>query len=371
MPRRYRKTLKQSFFGDFIYAQAIPGDHFLVQMDKTVQWEQFTPVLIEAYKGQGEFGAIPYEPVMILKMLLLSYLYNISERQTEDFCNYYLPAKAFVGLGITDKAPDHSTLTVFKGRLLKHKGADDYTTLFDMIIKQAQAAGVQFGTIQVVDAVHTVANVNNEKDRKRMEEGNPSADPDATVVNKGKRTVTKADGTTQDEQVTYLGYKTHVSLDAGSGLVTSITPTWGDSADNRQMPGLVAHDTTLGIPAETYTADRAYDDGDLHELLWAQHKHSALHLKSQRTTKKDANKEIWFRLLASPFYQAGLRVRFRIERKFGEAKAWHGFDRCRYRGVDRYQVQSYLTFMVLNLKRMVLLVTGTRLRPLAKQLVEA
>jgi len=370
MPPRFRETLKQSFFGDFVYAQTVPSDHFLVQMDKTVQWEQFTPVLMEAYKGRGKFGAVPYAPVMILKMLLLSYLYDISERQTEEFCNYYLPAKAFVGLGITDKAPDHSTLAVFKVRLLKHKGADDYTKLFDMIIKQAQAAGVQFGTIQVVDAVHTVANVNNEKDRKRMEEGKPSADPDATVVNKGKRAVTKADGTTHDEQVKYLGYKTHVSMDTGTGLVTSITPTWGDSADNKQMPGLVAHDTTLGIPAETYTADRAYDDGDLHELLWAQHKHSALHLNTKRTTKKDANKEIWFRLLASPFYQAGLAVRFRIERKFGEAKAWHGFDRCRYRGVDRYKVQSFLTFMMLNIKRMVLLVTGTRFRPIAKQLVE-
>lgn len=371
MPRRFRETLKQSFFGDFIYAQAIPGDHFLVHMDKTVQWEQFTPVLIESYKGLGEFGAVPYAPVMILKMLLLSYLYNISERQTEDFCNYYLPAKAFVGLGITDKAPDHSTLTVFKVRLLHHKGADAYAKLFDLIIKQAQAAGVQFGAIQVVDAVHTVANVNNEKDRRRMEQGKPSADPDATVVNKGKRTITKADGTTQDEQVKYLGYKTHVSMDAQTGLVTSITPTWGDTADNKQMPGLVAHDATVGVPAETYTADRAYDDGDLHELLWARHKHSALRLNTQRTTKKDESKALWFKLLESPFYRAGLAVRYRIERKFGEAKAWHGFDRCRYRSVKRYQVQSYLTFMVLNLKRMILLVTGTRFRPLAKQLVDA
>ena len=60
MPRRFRETLKQSFFGHFIYAQAIPRDHFLVQLDKTVKWDQFTPVLIEAYKGQGEFGAVPY-----------------------------------------------------------------------------------------------------------------------------------------------------------------------------------------------------------------------------------------------------------------------------------------------------------------------
>ena len=370
MARRFRETLKQSFFGDFIYAQVIPGDHFLVQLDRTVNWDEFVPVLIEAYKGNGEYGSVPYNPVMILKMLLLSYLYDISERRTEDFCNYYLPAKAFIGLGIADRAPDHSTLTVFKVRLLEHKGAADYSELFDMIIKQAQVAGVKFGTIQVVDAVHTIANVNNEKDRKRIEQGKPSADPDATVVNKGTRTVTEPDGTTHKEEVKYLGYKTHVSLNAESGMVTSIIPTFGNTADNKEMPGLVAHDATLGIPAETYAGDKAYDDGDLHDMLWTLKKHSALRLHKKRTTKKDPNKQIWFKLLASRFYQAGLKVRFRIERKFGEGKAWHGFDRCRYRGVDRYKVQSFLTFMVLNLKRMVLLVTGVRFRPIAKQLVE-
>ena len=370
MPRRFRETLKQSFFGDFIYAQAIPRDHFLVQLDKTVKWDQFTPVLIEAYKGQGEFGGVPYEPVMILKMLRLSYLYDISERRTEEFCNYFLPAKEFVGLGITDRAPDHSTLTVFKVRLLEHKGVDDYNKLFDMIIGQAQASGVQFGPIQIVDSVHTVANVNNEKDRKRIEHGEPSADPDATVVNKGIHTVTEPDGTTHKEEITHLGYKTHVSLNAESGMVTSIHPTYGDTADNKEMPGLVAHDAKLGIPADTYAGDKAYDDGDLHDMLWTLKKHSALRLKKTRTTKKDPNKQIWFDLLASPFYHAGLKVRFRIERKFGEGKAWHGFGRCRYRGVDRYAVQSFLTFMTLNLKRMVLLVTGVRFRPIAKQLVE-
>ena len=34
----------------------------------------------------------------------------------------------------------------------------------------------------------------------------------------------------------------------------------------------------MGIPAETYAADRAYDDGELHEMLKDLKKHSALKL---------------------------------------------------------------------------------------------
>jgi IS5 family transposase len=152
-----------------------------------------------------------------------------------------------------------------------------------------------------VDGTHTVADVNMEKDRKRHEQGKPLADPDAEVVEKGTREVTKADLTTKVEKVIHRGYKTHVSMDAESGLVTSIKPTMGNVDDKSQMPDLVKHDAKRGIPAETYAADRGYDDGDLHGMLWGLKKHSALKLRDFRTQKKDPNKAPWIKLLADPF----------------------------------------------------------------------
>jgi hypothetical protein len=66
--------------------------------------------------------------------------------------------------------------------------------------------------------VHTVANANSDKDRERHEQG--------------KRPVTKANGVVEQRELMYLGYKTHVSQDAETGIVTSIKPTTGSSADN-------------------------------------------------------------------------------------------------------------------------------------------
>jgi len=64
------------------------------------------------------------------------------------------------------------------------------------------------GKIQVADSVHTVADVNNEKDRKRQEkEGKPPRDPDAQMVNKGKRRVVGPDGKERIKQIPYRGYK--------------------------------------------------------------------------------------------------------------------------------------------------------------------
>ncbi len=71
------------------------------------------------------------------------------------------------------------------------------------------------------------------------------------------------------------------------------------------------------------------------------------------------NKEIWLDLLQSEAYQEGQQVRYKIERKYGEGKENHGLRRCRYAGWMRYAIQAYLTAMVLNLKRMVRLLTGT------------
>ena len=46
------------------------------------------------------------------------------------------------------------------------------------------------------------------------------------------------------------------------------------------------------------------------------------------------------------------------EAKFGEAKTRHGLRRCRNIGMLAFQVQSYLTAIALNMKRIVLLLTG-------------
>jgi hypothetical protein len=220
--------------------------------------------------------------------------------------------------------------------------------------------GVQLGSIQVVDSVHTEANVDRARNRERREKKEPSSDPDATIVHKGRRSVAGPDGTAQMIEVIYLGYKTSVSMDSETGIVTSIKPTMGEVSDGKQMPDLIAHDTALGVPGKTYSADRAYDDGDLIAMLEHQDKKPAIRLHAYRTATTNPHADKWRAMLAEPSYQAGCAVRYRVERKFAEAKLWHGFRRCRYRGLLAYKAQAYLTFAAMNLKRIVYLLAGSR-----------
>jgi hypothetical protein len=92
---RCKEDALGSFHGSFLYEQAIPQGHFLVKLNQVIDWTGFTKKLLRYYKGLGKIGQAPYNPTLILKMLLLSYLFNISERQTEAVVNDSLSAKYF------------------------------------------------------------------------------------------------------------------------------------------------------------------------------------------------------------------------------------------------------------------------------------
>jgi IS5 family transposase len=359
---RCKQTNVDSFFGNFLYEQKVSRDHFLRKLNEVVDRSRFTKRLLHYYRGKGELGQAPYNPAIILKMLLLCYLWNISERMVEELANDSLSIGLFLGLGADEKAPDHSTITLFKNRLVENAGLKAYEELFDEIIRIAMAKGVKFGKLQIVDSVHLVADVNVQKDKQRQRGGKPPRDKGATWGAKGDKMVMGKDGKKHRERQYFYGYKDQVSLNADTELVTSVIPGYANDYDGHKLKKLVEKDAGKGIEVGTVAGDRGYDDGDNHYYLKEKGVNSAIRLNNYRTEKKDPNKGEWLRLKQSQQYAAGLKERYKVERKFGEAKKWHGFSRCRYVGFIRHAIQSYLTFMALNLKRLVKLLTGVSFR---------
>lgn len=355
-----------SFFGQYIYDQIIPRDHFYRKLNEIIDWQRFTKKLIKCYRGQGTFGRPPFNPAMMLRILFVSYLYNLSERQTEVYVNENLPAKYFVGLAVDQKAPDHSSMTKFRERLLKNGKLTIFEDLLAEIVQIALGSGVKFGSIQIMDSVHSVADVNTGKDEGRKRRGKGPRDPDAKWGTKHTRKVKTDEGKTLTQRQCFYGYKAHVSMNAENNLITSVMVTSGEAYDGHLLPGLLERDLAQGVPLDTVAADRGYDDGANHYLIQSKGLHSAIQLKDIRTKKKDSNKQIWFELKATPEYQQGCRERYKIERKFGESKQGHGLGRCRHLGQARFAIQALLTAIVLNLKRMVKLLTGVNFKGRAR-----
>lgn len=377
---RFKEDTQDSFFGHFLYNRILPRNHFLVKAKEVIPWERFTHKLLKYYKGGAEYGRCPYEPAKILRMLFLSYLYHLSERETEDFANLHLAGKFFVGLGADELAPDHSTLTTFKERVTKSAGLKAYEALFSEMVRIAMEKGVAFGSVQTVDSVHTVADVNIKKDQFRQKKQNkPPRDKDASWGVKKVRKERQDDGTVKEVKDSFYGYKTHVSTNSKSGIVTSLTVTGGESPDGKELPTLVNKDRKLGIAKEgiigkknwkleivggtAYTADKAYDDGDNHEFLKVKKLQSAIILKSTRTnSKQEENNKLWQEFKDRDIYRGATKLRYTAEQPFGLAKHYHGFSRCRYTGKTKMGIQSYLTFMVLNLKRIMSFTEGIPFR---------
>ncbi len=195
---KFKKTSEDSFFGSFLYGQIIPKDHFLVKLKELVDWDKFSDICLKWYHWSGDDGAAPYDPALILRILFLSYLFDMSERQIVERVNFDLTFKYFVGLGVDKKAPDHSTLSRFKDRLIIGGEKEAFDELLREILRQALDKGIQFGTVQAIDATHTIANVNTAKDAGRQSDKDkkgghkdpkPPRDPDAKWGSKGDKEV--------------------------------------------------------------------------------------------------------------------------------------------------------------------------------------
>ena len=355
---RYVETGSQFFYGEYLYDQVVPQDHFLRKLGELIEWDRFTQKLIRLYKGAGKVGRPPFDPAMLLKVELVAYLYNLSERQVEVYINENLPAKYFVGLAVDQTAPNHSTLTVFRNRLLKQGKQKVFEEMLAEIVQIAFDKGIQFGAIQIVDSVHCIANVNTAKDKSRGKKGKGPRDPDAKWGVKHKRKVKTPGGKEQEQTEYFYGYKAHISMNAETGLISSLEVSSGEEYDGHHFCSLVDLDLEKSLPLKTYAADRGYDDTNNHFHLTYKGLHSAIRLKNNRTKKKDKNKEVWLNLIQTSEYQQGAKERYKIERKFGEAKQGHGFGRCRYIGKTRFFYQTFMTTMVLNLKRLVRLLSG-------------
>ena len=245
--------------------------------------------------------------------------------------NDTLSAKYFVGLAVDQPAPDHSTLTVFRNRMIQRGKQKIFKEMLTEIVQIALEKGVKFGSIQIIDSVHSIANVNTAKDKKREDKGKGPRDPDAKWGVKHKCKVKTPEGKEIEQREYFYGYKAHVSMNAETGIISSLEITPGGAFDGHHFIPLVDKDLEQSLPLKTYAGDKGYDDSNNHYYLIHKGLHSAIRLKETRIKKKDKNKEVWLNLIQTTEYQQGTKERYKIERKFGEAKQGHGLGRCRDR----------------------------------------
>lgn len=148
----------------------VPADHLLRTIAAHIDFS-FITEKVRPYYSQTH-GRPSIDPVMLFKMLFVGYLYGIrSERQLEQEINLNLAYRWFVGLGLSKKAPDHSTISW--NRRYRFNGTNVFQEIFDEVVRLAMANRMVAGRVLITDSTHLKANANKRKHQVQVVERSP------------------------------------------------------------------------------------------------------------------------------------------------------------------------------------------------------
>lgn len=248
------------------YARLSEAGDPLEKLNALVPWEVFRKPLAKALKRSdgAKGGRPPYDPVRMLKILVLQALYNLSDDQAEFQIQDRLSFMRFLGLGLSDKVPDAKTIWLFREHLAEAGAVDNLFARFD---KHLAKAGYLAMGGQIVDATVVAApkqrNTDGEKadikagkipeDWKDKPAKLAQKDRDARWTVKVSRAKPAEDGKPKqvDIAVPAFGYKNHLSIDRRHGFIRGWSVTNAAAWDGAQLGHVVRRNTGSKVWADT------------------------------------------------------------------------------------------------------------------------
>jgi len=275
-------------------------------------------------------GRPPFAPIIMFRALLLAQWYGLSDRDLEEALCDRLSFRRFIGLGLEQPTPDHTTLCRFRERLNE---AGLTSKLLALVNAQIEAKGLMLKRGTLIDAtvVETAA-------AKPAPGSDPAdhLDPDAAFL--------KRDGRAGSS----YGYKAHVAVDQGSLLVRSAKLTPANVAETVVADELIIANSDGGA----IYADKAYDTHRRRGLL------ARLGLTDGIMHRPNKHHPLTIRQRQ---HNAALsKVRCGVETVFAVLKRIYGFRRTRYFSLIRNQLQLTLLAICFNLRRTLVLTSCTR-----------
>lgn len=288
----------------------------LEKIARVFDWGPVERLVSGIYSAKS--GRPSWPPLVLLKALLLQQWYGLSDPGLEEALGDRISFRRFVGLGLDQGSPDHSTLSRFR-KALRTRELDQ--ALFEEIARQLEARGVVVKSGTLMDATLVEAAVR----RPGGPAGSRSlTDPDADWTRKGGKS--------------YFGYKAHLAVDEGSGVIRRIELT-----SAKIYESLVADQLVCGDERAVY-ADKAYELKSRRKALKAARiKDRIMHRSHKNQTRLPHWQAVRNRLI-SP-------IRSAVERVFGTLKRTYGYRRVRYIGLAANLTQLRLLCSAFNLRK--------------------
>ena len=224
---------RQLSLADALVDARLGSNEKLARIDGLIDWSRLEGLVSEV--RPGETGRPPYPALSMLKALYLQALYDLSDPGMEEALLDRLSFRRFCGFGLDASTPDETTICRFRLAAAK---AGVLERCFEEINRQLDAQGLMLKKGTLMDATLVAASRNPPKKAAGMGAPHPG-EPGADWTMKNGRS--------------YFGYKLHVGVDAGSGLIRKAIFTAARTTDNEVAERLVS-----GDEAAVY-ADRIYE----------------------------------------------------------------------------------------------------------------
>jgi len=308
------KRTGEASFVEALLPQGAGSNVTLERLASLVKWYRCEKVISHLRDEAGP-GRPSYPTLLLFRALVLQSLYGLSDRGLEEALNDRLSFKRFVGLSFEDAVPDHTVLNRFRNRLIAEKLIDK---LFAELDQQLEKAGLilKRGTMldaTLIEAVSAPPSADK-----------PSHDPDA-------RFTKRPGGST-------FGYKAHVGVDEGSGLIRTIITTPANVNDTVPADELIRGDERC------IWADAAYDTHARRARLKAQGvKPRIARRPNKHHPELPPRLKRYNRLIA--------RRRAAVETTFATLKCRMNLTFIRYVGLAKAHAQIMMAAIAFNMRR--------------------
>ncbi len=294
------------------YRKPTRREQFLDEMDKIVPWEGLCEVIEPFYPQPAGAGRPPIGLERMLRIHFLQHWFNLSDPAVEEALYDSRAMRRFVGIDLgREPAPDETTVCKFRHLLEAHNLGDQ---LFVLIAEYLEEHGLSVNTGTIVDAsIIDAPSSTKNKDRKR--------DPEMHQTKKGKQW--------------YFGMKAHIGVDSRTKLIHSVAATAANVHDSQLLGDLLHGEETRVWGDSAYTGQG--DEIRKH----APKAKNFTHKKGYRNRPLSDDEKAKNRTKS--------KVRAKVEHPFLVLKRIFGFNKVRYRGLDKNANRLFVACGLVNL----------------------
>lgn len=268
------KSLEGQLFYQISLDQLVPPDHLVRRLEDVLDLSWIRKATAEAYSHTGRPSI---DPVVVAKMMLLGFLYNISsERQLAREIQVNLAYRWYLGYDLNEAIPNHSVLSKARRRV----GVEFFESLFGYVVTRCSEEGLIGGENLLIDSTIVAADASldsisslryrpSEYFEQLEQTTEPEINKDDNLGHKRSRTnrtcdnrrsLTDPDATLfrRNGQSTKLAYKSHIAADSHKGVITSVAVSPSSEDDTSAVPQLLEQHCDLLDKPKRVVTDSLY-----------------------------------------------------------------------------------------------------------------